>query len=202
MGRRPRMDAAGLTHHVVATGNGRRRIVRDDIDRRRLLSTLGHVAADCHWECQAYCLLDTHLHLVVLTHEATLATGMRRLLGGHARRFNERHAHEGHVWTQRYYSKVIDTEAYLSGGVRIRRPQPCPRRDLRTPERVAMEQLPLDRGTEVHRGRPRRRHAARHSAPGRAPRERAMGRVGRPRAHDSVARAPGLNSGVRLKSDT
>ncbi len=98
---------------MVATGSGRRQIVRDDIDRRRLVSTLGHVAANCHWECQAYCVLDTHLHLVVLTHEATLASGMRRLLGGHARRFNDRHELEGHVWTQRYYSSPIDTEAYL-----------------------------------------------------------------------------------------
>jgi REP-associated tyrosine transposase len=38
---------------------------------------------------------------------------MRNLLGAHARRFNERHRLEGHVWAQKYFAKPIDVEAYL-----------------------------------------------------------------------------------------
>jgi REP-associated tyrosine transposase len=114
MGPKPRVDAAGLTHHVVAVGNAHGRIVRDDIDRMRLISLLAQVAATCRWECQAYCLMDTHLHLVVHTREATLGTGMRNVLGAHARRFNQRHRREGHVWAQKYFARPIDAEAYLS----------------------------------------------------------------------------------------
>jgi REP element-mobilizing transposase RayT len=98
---------------VVAQGNDRQRVVLDDVDRSALLVRLATVAARTGWSCEAYCLLDTHLHLVVRTVEATLGRGMGLLLGGHARRFNVRHGREGHVWGQRYHASLIDAESYL-----------------------------------------------------------------------------------------
>lgn len=100
-------------HHVVAQGNGRREIVLEDVDRVDLIIRLARVADSCAWDIAAHCLMSTHLHLVVRTREATLGKGMRTLLGGYARRFNERHEFEGQLWSERYHATSVNTEAHL-----------------------------------------------------------------------------------------
>ena len=42
------------------------------------------------WNCVAYCLLDTHVHLVVVTPKPNLGRGMRLLLGRYAITYNRR----------------------------------------------------------------------------------------------------------------
>jgi putative transposase len=47
------------------------------------------------------------------TQDANLGKGMGRLLGGYARRFNERHDREGQLWGERYHVTPIESEAHL-----------------------------------------------------------------------------------------
>ena len=49
MPRRLRLQYPGAIYHVMARGNGRQDIVRDDDDRRRLRDHLGRAAAVCSW---------------------------------------------------------------------------------------------------------------------------------------------------------
>ena len=44
MSRPPRIEVAGGIYHVVARGNERRLVFRDDVDRERFLEILGLVA--------------------------------------------------------------------------------------------------------------------------------------------------------------
>ena len=69
------------------------------------------------WSCLAYCLLDTHLHLVVGTPRPNLGAGMKWLLGPYAQRFNERHERDGHLFRGRFYSKRIRTPAHLISAI-------------------------------------------------------------------------------------
>jgi putative transposase len=92
MPRKPRVEAPGAIWHAVARGNGGGRIVRDDDDRRSLVTGLGRAAMRSRWRVHAYCLMDTHLHAVVETPDPMLGSGMRLLLGGYAYEFNRRHA--------------------------------------------------------------------------------------------------------------
>ena len=112
MPRKPRVEAPGAIHHVIARGNGGGRIVADDDDRQALVAALGHASTRYGWRVQAYCLMDTHLHLVVETPEPTLGAGMRWLLGGYAYEFNQRHARRGHLFVGPFSSSRVGTEAY------------------------------------------------------------------------------------------
>ncbi len=112
MPRRPRFEAAGAIHHVVARGNGGCRIVVGDDDRRALLGQLARAATLSGWRLHAYCLMDTHIHAVVETPEPTLGAGMRRLLGGYAHDFNRRHARFGHLFAGPFSSSIVATESY------------------------------------------------------------------------------------------
>jgi REP element-mobilizing transposase RayT len=113
MPRQQRGDEAGAIHHAVPQGNNRQRIVADDHDRRELVGRLGEVATTCGWEVMAFALLDTHLHVVVRTPEPNLGTGMQRVLGWHAYRFNGRHGREGSLFAPKFFSRRVVSEEQL-----------------------------------------------------------------------------------------
>ena len=54
MPRRPRIEFEGAIYHVMARGNARQRIIRDDHDRERLLDDLRRTVLRCGWELLAF----------------------------------------------------------------------------------------------------------------------------------------------------
>jgi REP element-mobilizing transposase RayT len=113
MPRKPREDVAGAIHHVWARGVRRHEIYADDFDRLRYLVMLGRVVVRQGWRCLAYCLMGNHVHLVLETPEANLASGMQRLHGDYAVSFNQRHGLSGHVFQGRYGSERAIDDAQL-----------------------------------------------------------------------------------------
>ena len=113
MPRRPRLEAAGAVHHVVvqaATGNT---IVVDDADRLGFLDGFRAVARGCGWLCGAYCILDTHAHMLIVTPEPNLGEGMKLFLGRYTYTHNRRHDRRGHLLGRRYWSRRVDSPRYL-----------------------------------------------------------------------------------------
>ena len=89
------------------------RIVVDDADRLRFLDELRTVVSEHGWRCGAYCVMDTHAHVLVCTPEADLGAGMKIFLGRYAFRYNRRHGLSGHLCRRRYWSRRIDRPHYL-----------------------------------------------------------------------------------------
>ena len=98
---------------MIAKGNAGATIVTDDVDRSALISRLARTVEHSGWSCLAYCLLDSHVHLVVGTPRPNLGAGMRSLLGPYAQNFNYRHGREGHLFRGRFYSSRIKSESHL-----------------------------------------------------------------------------------------
>ena len=61
----------------------------------------------------AYCLLTNHFHLVLETSVQGLSAGMHQLNGTYARKFNERHGFDGHLFDGRFRAWFVDSEEYL-----------------------------------------------------------------------------------------
>jgi putative transposase len=111
--RHPRNEGAGALHHVVAQAPSDGRIVRDDSDRLHLLDELRLAAGVSGWQCIAYGVMETHLHLVLCTPEPNLARRMNTLLGRYSFAHNRRHGRRGHLFSDRYWSRRIDKPHYL-----------------------------------------------------------------------------------------
>jgi REP element-mobilizing transposase RayT len=111
--RKPRVEAPGAIHHVVARGVGDASIVRDEIDRSAFVRRLARAFEIHGWRCWAYCLMDSHFHLVTETPQPNLAVGMKWLKASYAQDFNYRHGRRGHLFGDRYYSKVVQREPHL-----------------------------------------------------------------------------------------
>jgi putative transposase len=113
MPRALRMQTAGATYHVTAHAVAGAKLVRNDVDRRRLLADITTVVGIYGWICLAACLLDNHYHLLVTTPEPNLALGMQRLNGSYAAFFNDKYRRKGHLFGSRYYSGYIESEGHL-----------------------------------------------------------------------------------------
>ena len=84
----------------------------DDADRQALVTGLARASERYAWRVHAYCLMDTHLHVVVETPEPMLSSGMGRFLGGYAYEFNRRHTRHGHLFSGPFAASLVETEAY------------------------------------------------------------------------------------------
>jgi REP element-mobilizing transposase RayT len=113
MARPLRIQAPGLTYHVVARGVRRTSIYVDEVDRHRFLRLLSHVIQRYALLCHAYCQMSNHYHLAVTTTEANLSRAVQRLNSHYAQWWNWRHERIGHVFQSRFNSQIIQDNAYL-----------------------------------------------------------------------------------------
>jgi len=118
MPRTPRVDFPGAYHHVFGRGIEKRVIFTDDQDRKAFLKRLGENLQRWNLACFAWALMPNHFHLMIHSRTGELPSCMRCLLTGYSLYFNRRHDRVGHLFQNRYQSKVITKEPYLKAAVR------------------------------------------------------------------------------------
>ena len=99
-------------YHVMARGNARQKIVRDDADRRRLIDGLEQSVVRHGWELLSYVVMGNHLHLMVKTPRPNLGAGMQNFLSGYAIWAGRRWRRLGHLFQGRYRAEMIEDESY------------------------------------------------------------------------------------------
>jgi REP element-mobilizing transposase RayT len=106
------VEFPGAVYHLMARGNERREIFRDDQDRRRFLETLGEAVLQCGLTVYAYCLMPNHYHAVVGTPRGNLSRAAGWLQGTYTARFNARHRRRGHLFQGRFKAQVVEADEY------------------------------------------------------------------------------------------
>jgi putative transposase len=99
--------------HVFTRGIPERPIYLDDEDRHLFLALLARVSASHRITIHARCLMATHYHAVVQATRADLSRGMQWLHSSYAIKFNGRHGRFGHLFAERFSSRVIESDEYL-----------------------------------------------------------------------------------------
>ena len=118
MGRPDRIQFPGAFYHVMSRGNAKQEIYLSDDDRCDFIEKLAEVISKFSWECYAYCLMDTHYHLLIETPQANLSEGMHKLNSDYCKRFNWKHKKAGHLFQERYYSPLIERVEHLHAVIR------------------------------------------------------------------------------------
>ena len=108
-----RIDTRGALHHIIARGIERRDIFEDDQDRCDFLKNPGLILEQTETACFAWSLMSNPFHLLLGTGAVPVATVMRRLLTGHAIRYNRCHRRRGHLFQNRYKSILCQKDRYL-----------------------------------------------------------------------------------------
>lgn len=118
MPRGPRIDGPGCVQHVMVRGIERRRIFLSDADRRDYLERLASVLPESGTLCFGWALMPNHVHMVLQTGSVRLAKVMARVGTGYAGRFNRRYDRVGHLFQNRYRSRLVHDDRDLIGLVR------------------------------------------------------------------------------------
>jgi putative transposase len=112
--RHPRLEAPGLTCHVIQRGNNRAACFVTDSDRYRYLDYLGNAAARFGCAVHAYVLMTNHVHLLLTPGRGGAIAAMMQDLGRrYVRVFNDIHERTGTLWEGRYKACLVDSERYL-----------------------------------------------------------------------------------------
>jgi REP element-mobilizing transposase RayT len=118
MARGPRIDYPGACHHVYARGIEKRDIFHDDQDCKLFLERVGFNLKRWDISCIAWALMPNHFHLLVRSWGGNLSSFMRCLLTGYSMYFNERCDRVGHLFQNRYKSRVISKESHMRVAIR------------------------------------------------------------------------------------
>ena len=106
---RSQLPAYGV-FHVTARGVDGLPIYRVRRDARSFLRRLTVEVGREKLEFLAVCLMTNHYHFVVLAFRDRLSAALHRLNGGYAQAFNERYGRKGHLFGDRYWSGVAETD--------------------------------------------------------------------------------------------
>ncbi len=108
-----RVELTGAVYHVIARGNERKAIFRDDRDREIYLERLAECRERFRLRILAYCLMSNHIHVAVERGPFPLSRAMLALHSFYAQRFNSKHRRSGHLFQGRYKAFLIQDEKYL-----------------------------------------------------------------------------------------
>jgi putative transposase len=118
MARPLRLEAEGAVYHVIARGNERKAVFRDDRDRQEYLDRLIRCRERFGLRVLAFCLMGNHLHLAVERGPTKLSRVMLALQSAYTQWFNRRHGRVGHLFQGRYKAFLIEKDRYLLALVR------------------------------------------------------------------------------------
>ena len=118
MARLSRIVIPGVPHHITQRGNRRQPIFFSDEDRLLYLELVRQGCAAARVECLAWCLMDNHVHLILVP---ATADGLRAALAEAHRRYssriNAREGWTGYLFQGRFASYPMD-DAHLIAAVR------------------------------------------------------------------------------------
>ena len=118
MPRVARVVFPGVPHHVTQRGNRREDVFFEEEDRVVYLAWLREYTKKHKVEVVAYCLMTSHVHLIMIPKtEDALHGVLKPLHMRYAQRINRIHGWNGHVWQGRYFSAPLD-EAYTWAAIR------------------------------------------------------------------------------------
>ncbi|MCK7474239.1 MAG: transposase [Rhodopseudomonas palustris] len=112
------MVVPNVPHHVTQRGNRRMPVFFREEDYREYLALLNEYTVKAKAEIVAFCLMPTHVHLIVVPRdEASLTGAIQEVHRRYSRMINFRENWRGHLWQGRYASFPLD-KAHLFAAVR------------------------------------------------------------------------------------
>jgi putative transposase len=101
--------------HVICRGNNKRKVFLKERDYEYYYHCLVELKHEENIKVYHYCFMPNHPHLLVGVEEkSSLSHFMQRVNGKYAYYYKKRRQYIGHLWQDRFKSKIIDNEGYLA----------------------------------------------------------------------------------------
>jgi putative transposase len=110
MCRGARNKAKILPHHIISRGMDEAMLFIDNEDKQVYMEILRNASIEYYFEIIAYCLMDTHLHLLIHPRGADISRFMGKINHSYARYYNKKYCRRGHVFMERFKNIVIESD--------------------------------------------------------------------------------------------
>jgi len=118
MARKPRIHYEGALYHVISRGNNREYIFEKDEDKKIYLETMLRYKEKYKFKLYAYCIMDSHAHLLIEVDKVPLSKIMQGIQQVFTMKYNKKYNRTGHVFEQRYKAILCNKDEYLLSLVR------------------------------------------------------------------------------------
>ncbi len=112
-----RLTYKGAFHHVTSRGHGGKAILEDTRAKMRFLEILEASSMLYRMRILAYCLMDSHYHLILQNSSGKLSDFMKRLNGEYGAYYRREFGGSGYVFQGRFRSTLIQEDAYMTVAV-------------------------------------------------------------------------------------
>jgi len=110
----PRILIENACYHLIARGNQKQRIFRDQEDFKEYLERLKAYKRKFNFKLYAYCLMPNHVHLLgQIEVSKDLSKFMQGVTLSYTLFYNQKYTGVGHLWQGRFKNKVIIKDQYL-----------------------------------------------------------------------------------------
>ncbi|MER1957476.1 MAG: transposase [Solibacillus sp.] len=106
MGRKKRLWHPQYFDHVVMRGNNRQVIFAEQQDFAEFFRALHYTYDKYPFELLAYCLMNNHYHLLILS-KTPLSKTMMLLNRRYSDYYKKKYRYSGHLYENRYYSDMV-----------------------------------------------------------------------------------------------
>ncbi|KAA1259143.1 chromosomal replication initiation protein [Rubripirellula obstinata] len=125
MPRFPRLQYENAIYHIVARGDGRRKLFHDQGHYDRFTKGLVDEVDRSGWVVVAFCWMPNHIHALIKTPQPNLCRGMQHWLSGYANWYAKRNRRTGHLFQGRYKAFPVEDEGYYWNLSRYIHLNPC-----------------------------------------------------------------------------
>ncbi|MGH4052303.1 MAG: transposase [Clostridium sp.] len=113
MARTFRLKSDESIYHIMCKSVTEVDLFKDDQDKERYLSYIKKYKILYEFKLYGYCLMDNHLHLIIDANGSDISKVMHGINFSYAMYFNRRHKRHGHLFRDRFKSKIVANETYL-----------------------------------------------------------------------------------------
>ncbi|MBN1525774.1 MAG: transposase [Spirochaetales bacterium] len=108
--RKPRQLREHAKYHVTARANRQEMIFHSEVIKQLFLETISRAKRKFNFTIYHFCIMGNHIHFILQPHKGqNLSRIMQWILSVFAVRFNSTFKLKGHVWYDRFTSKIIES---------------------------------------------------------------------------------------------
>ncbi|MCX7957473.1 MAG: transposase [Deltaproteobacteria bacterium] len=110
-----RLSAPNTTYHIIIRCNNSQPLISSHSDFRLLINILALYKAKFNFKLFAYCVMNTHIHLIIqtpLNPNYSISKIMHAILWRFAFSYNRFHNRKGHFFNDRFKSLIVQSDVY------------------------------------------------------------------------------------------
>jgi putative transposase len=106
--RKPRELRDGARYHVTARANRKEMILDSSMSKDLFLAVVKRAKRKYRFQIENFSIMGNHFHLVIVPGRGTSLSGiMQWIMSVFAMAYNRIHGQTGHVWGERFFSRII-----------------------------------------------------------------------------------------------